>query len=142
MGVVALILQFLVAIVAIIIPTAAGIHLLSTKGRDAAAATVACRLLQYFVLLSCLEQLVHIFPVAGLLRLLPQTLALVLKLVATAALAHPALFLPDMIVSFCLAHYEEYLRAVISTAEQRVLIPIKQNVQKALDAAHRRTSEM
>ncbi|OEH75141.1 transmembrane protein [Cyclospora cayetanensis] len=132
------ILQFLVLFVSLVVPTVVSVHLLSTKGRDAAGAAAARRLLEYFLVLCCLQQLLQCFPVSTVLHLLPAGLALLLKLAAASALAIPALSLPPQIVSFALAHYDEYLTAAVTAAEQKILLPLKANVTKAIEAGRQR----
>ena len=133
------ILQLLLGLVSLVVPTVVAVHLLSAKGRDAASAATARYLLQYFLLLCCLEQLLQSFPVAAVLRLLPTSLLLMVKLAVATALAMPALSLPPKISSFCLSHYDEYFTAALAAAEEKVLKPIKENVERALDAAKQRS---
>lgn len=127
------ILQLLLGIVSLVIPTGVSIHLLATSGRDAAAAEIAYLVLQYFLLLCCLQQLMQCFPVSSVLSLFPCWLVVLLKLALGVALVLPQLSLPPKIVSFCLSHYDEYLTAFLAAADDKVLKPIKENVEKALD---------
>ena len=86
-----------------------------------------------------MQQLLSTFPVRLLLRVLPCSLVLLLQLAAATALAIPSLSLSQRIVSFCLAHGDEYIRAAAAAADSKLLQPLKQNVQRALDAARQRT---
>ena len=141
MTVLTIILQLLLLLVALVIPTGVAIHLVATGGRGAAAATTARLLLQYFLLLCCLQQLLSTFPFAALLRLLPCWMLLLLKLGAVISLLLPQLSLAPKIVSFCLSHYEEYLTTFLAAADDQVLKPIKSNVEKALDNARQRMQQ-
>lgn len=133
MSILTCILQLVLGIVSLLIPTGVAIHLLATNGRDAAAAETAYLVLQYFLLLCCLQQLLQFFPVSSVLSLFPGWLVVLLKLSLAVALVLPQLSLPPKIVSFCLSHYDEYLTAFLAAADDKVLKPIKENVEKALD---------
>lgn len=133
MSIVACIFQLVLGVVSLLIPTGVAIHLLATSGRDAAAAETAYLILQYFLLLCCLQQLLQCFPVSSVLNLLPCWLVILLKLALAVALVLPQLSLPPKIVSFCLSHYDEYLTTFLAAADDKVLKPIKENVEKALD---------
>ncbi|KAL8438867.1 hypothetical protein Efla_005347 [Eimeria flavescens] len=141
MSVLSVVLQLLVLLVSLAVPTGVSVHLLATGGRGAEAAATSCRLLQYFFVFCCLQHLLHAFPVSVLLKLLPDGLVLLLKLLACAALAHPKLRLPERIVAFTSTHYQEYLQAAVSTAEEKVLKPLKANVKEALNAAKMQSEE-
>ncbi|CDJ38256.1 hypothetical protein, conserved [Eimeria tenella] len=132
-------LQLLLFAVSLLIPTLVAVRMLSAAGRDAAAAAAATRLLEYFLLVCCLQHLLSSFPVSVLLRVLPTSLLLLLKLAAAAALAAPALGLPSKVLCFATAHYEEYLKGAAAAAEEKILKPLKANVQHALDMARQRT---
>ncbi|KAL8444704.1 hypothetical protein Emed_006111 [Eimeria media] len=73
--------------------------------------------------------------------LLPASLTLLLKLLVCVALAHPRMRLPEKVVSFSIAHYQEYLHAAVATAEERVIKPLKANVKDALEAAKTHSEE-
>lgn len=135
MGFVAVCLHLLIGVVSLLLPTFGAFYLLSAKQRDAAAAAVACRLLQYFLLICCLQHLLHAFPLAAFLRLLPESLSLLLKLAGAVVLALPSLAAAEKVCSFCLSHYQEFLSSALTKAEQNVLKPLKANVQHLLQQA-------
>ncbi|KAL8436788.1 hypothetical protein ACSSS7_001490 [Eimeria intestinalis] len=83
----------------------------------------------------------HVFPVSAVVGLLPSSLALLLKLVVCLSLAHPRVHFPEKIVSFSIAHYQDYLHAAVATAEERVIKPLKANVQDVLEAAKNHSEE-